>query len=114
MLSFEHYAPRKGTLVFERKGASPVLSAPSTASGAPPVTAPPPGKADRPVNTWSKADVFEWLCGIGKVYGDYTKAFEDEGITGKELLSLTAEDLEDFGVTKERHKKRILSEIDAL
>jgi hypothetical protein len=66
------------------------------------------------VASWSKEAVCKWLGSIGKVYLQYTKAFLHEGIDGEELLELSVNDLVDFGVTVERHQKRIIKEIRKL
>jgi acyl transferase domain-containing protein len=123
--SLEHYAPRKGTLVFERKGTfehktqtnAPAQGAPA----APAASASPPGSPAASTlqqlpSSWSADQVAAWLAGIGGAYANYTAAFIENGIDGDELLSddFGADELEEFGVRSKVHQKRILKEIKKL
>jgi hypothetical protein len=58
--------------------------------------------------------VVDWLGSIGEAYLQYSTAFIAEGINGEELFELEAGDLTDFGVSNQRHVKRILKEIQKL
>jgi hypothetical protein len=72
------------------------------------------GHSSAPVLTWSKEMVVEWLGSIGGVYVQYGAAFLFEGINGEELLEISAAELLEFGVSNQRHQKRILKEVARL
>ena len=57
-------------------------------------------------------DVGGWLKNLG--FGQYEAAFRDNAIDGEVLLSLTAEDLKDLGVTIVGHRRKLLDAIAAL
>jgi hypothetical protein len=126
MQSLEHYAPRKGTLVFERKGSSAALKpgASSTESGALPMTttapslssASPAVSAQQSPSSWTTDQVATWLAGIGEAYGNYSTAFIKNAINGEELLSedFGLNELGEMGVTSKMHQKRIIKEVTKL
>jgi hypothetical protein len=127
MQSLEYCAPRKGTLVFERKGSfeRKMQSTAAAPSAAPAATthasaASPPASpavlAQQLPSSWSTDHVAAWLAGIGEAYGDYSTAFVKNGINGEELLSedFGLEELEEMEVTSKMHQKRILKEIKKL
>src|ERR1700758_4627629 len=57
-------------------------------------------------------DVADWLRKIG--LEQYEPAFRENEIDARVLLSLTAEDLKDLGVTLVGHRRRLLDAIVAL
>ena len=68
-------------------------------------------------STWSDAAVLAWLhCAFTSSFASkYAAAFEEGGINGMILLSLTDEDLTDLlGITRPLHKRRFRGEIEKL
>ena len=57
-------------------------------------------------------DVADWLRKLG--FEEYEPAFRDNEIGERVLLSLTAEDLKDLGVSLVGHRRRLLDAIAAL
>jgi class 3 adenylate cyclase/predicted ATPase len=57
-------------------------------------------------------DVGGWLSGLG--LGQYEKAFAENGIDAEVLQQLTAEDLNELGVTLVGHRRKLLTAIEAL
>ncbi|XP_050594862.1 diacylglycerol kinase eta isoform X14 [Bombus affinis] len=64
------------------------------------------------VTTWSVEEVCSWLKNLQLT--EYNDHFVSHDIRGRELLSLTGEDLEKIGITKVGHVKRILQAINDL
>jgi GTPase SAR1 family protein len=128
MQLLEHYAPRKGSLYFERKGstehdesdevsAPPVLS-PASAPVPPasPATPASPAAGESVPGSWSTSNVAEWLGRIGGAYAKYSEAFIENGIDGEELLSgdFGHDELGELGVASKMHQKRIMKEVQKL
>jgi hypothetical protein len=67
-----------------------------------------------PVEDWNTDDVVAWLNTIDGLSSSVVKNFEEDEVTGRELLSLGKEGLKDFGVTKRGTIFYILSEIEKL
>jgi len=63
---------------------------------------------------WDESRVCEWLLSLGGVYGNYTEAFKENGIDGNMLLDLDEDTLEELGVEKKLHKRKILKSITTL
>src|SRR5215468_5762647 len=57
-------------------------------------------------------DVAEWLRQLG--LEQYEPAFRENGIDGRVLPDLTAEDLKDLGVSLVGHRRQLLKAIGAL
>jgi hypothetical protein len=118
--SLEHYAPRKGTLVFEGKGSFERKTQSTSAAPAAAATAPAPATssspAQQPLISWTAEQVAAWLAGIGEAHVDYSMAFVKNGIDGEELLNedFGQEELGEMGVASKMHQKRILREIKKL
>ncbi|KAL7522127.1 hypothetical protein ACHAWX_006817 [Stephanocyclus meneghinianus] len=68
----------------------------------------------KPVKEWNSEDVIAWLNSIEGLPSSFVKSFEDDEVTGLELLALGKEDLVEFGVTKRGTTAYILSEIKKL
>src|SRR5215472_16268926 len=60
----------------------------------------------------ASVDVAAWLSGLG--LQQYESVFRDNDIDGAVLPSLTAEDLNDLGITSVGHRRRLLRAIAAL
>jgi hypothetical protein len=56
--------------------------------------------------------VTDWLRGLG--LEQYARAFHDNAIDGEILRELTADDLEDLGVSLVGHRRKLLAAIAAL
>jgi hypothetical protein len=104
--SLEHYAPRKGTLVFGRKGSSEVVSLPSVDCGAPPM-APAPAAATAPAPAPAPASELSVLLTSLKL-SDYHPALVAEGYDEVEdVHDMGMEELVEIGMLK-GHAKRLL------
>ncbi|KAL3847643.1 hypothetical protein ACJMK2_018545 [Sinanodonta woodiana] len=64
------------------------------------------------VNTWTIDDVGQWLDNLS--LGEYKESFMKNEIRGTELLTLDKGDIQDLGVTKVGHLKRIQQGIKEL
>jgi hypothetical protein len=64
----------------------------------------------------STADVADWLASIGPAFAEYTPGFLNNAIDGAELLDggFGGDELDDIGVDKKSHRKRILKEVAKL
>ncbi|XP_071960573.1 mitogen-activated protein kinase kinase kinase 20-like [Antedon mediterranea] len=77
-------------------------------------------EADNDVNTWSDQEVCLWVKQIGNKGGQpgelasYADLFIENNITGKRLLTLTPDDLEQMGVVSYGHRKELDREIQEL
>lgn len=64
------------------------------------------------MDTWTVAEVVQWLISIDKDFIIYKKAFTENVVTGKLLLSLTSKDLKDeLHIYNLGHRKLILQRI---
>jgi len=68
----------------------------------------------KPVKEWNSEDVVAWLNSIEGLSSSIVKSFEEDEVTGLELLALRKEDLVEFGVTKKGTTAYILAEIKKL
>ena len=64
------------------------------------------------VYTWDHFEVGTWLDLIG--CGDYKVIFKQHDIRGPELVALERHDLQDLGITKVGHLKRIIEKANQL
>ena len=65
----------------------------------------------RSINEWNYEDVVAWLNTIDGVPGEVVKEFEDNQMTGRELLTHGVEGMQDFGVTQKGTIYLLLDEI---
>ena len=65
------------------------------------------------VSKWSKEEVGEQVAAIGEAFEPYKDVAIKEAIDGQTLLDIGDDDLEEMGVTKKIHRKRILKMIDS-
>lgn len=70
------------------------------------------GGAGNEVSSWGVQEVIEWLDTLQ--LNEYSEAFKQHDVRGRELLTLNRRDLKDLGVTKVGHIKRILQAIKDL
>lgn len=68
----------------------------------------------RPITEWNSEEVVAWLNRIDKLSSSVVKNFEDEEVTGRELVALEREDFEYFGVTRRGVIAFILADIKKL
>lgn len=68
----------------------------------------------KPIEAWSPSDVSVWVSGLGPWSKEINESrFQEMGINGKILKSLTERDLEDLlGMEKPYQRHALLSEID--
>ncbi|KAL7519076.1 hypothetical protein ACHAWX_004918 [Stephanocyclus meneghinianus] len=66
------------------------------------------------IQEWNTEDVVAWLNKIDGLSHSTVKSFENEEVTGRELLALGKEGLMDFGITKRGTIYYILAEIKKL
>lgn len=66
----------------------------------------------RDLTTWSSDDVCLWLSAIG--LSEYVETFASNDITGEELIELQISDLEQIGVEKWGHRKKLMSKLQSL
>ncbi|KAL7482624.1 hypothetical protein ACHAW6_008290 [Cyclotella cf. meneghiniana] len=66
------------------------------------------------IQEWNTEDVVAWLNKIDGLSHSTVKSFENEEVTGRELLALGKEGLMDFGITKRGTLYYILAEIKKL
>lgn len=68
----------------------------------------------KPIEAWSPSDVSVWVSGLGPWAKEINESrFQEMGINGKILKSLTESDLEDLlGIEKPYQQRALLSEID--
>ena len=62
--------------------------------------------------TMTTAEVVQWLEEIG--LGEYKELFEKEGVNGSLLAELEMDDLEEMGVSKKYHRKKLLTKFKEL
>ena len=72
------------------------------------------GANQKPVNEWNTEDVVAWLNNIDGLESSVIRSFEEDEVTGRELISLGKEGLRDFGVKKRGTIFYLLSEIEKL
>ncbi|XP_033109108.1 mitogen-activated protein kinase kinase kinase 20-like [Anneissia japonica] len=76
--------------------------------------------ADNDVNNWSDQEVCLWIKQLGNKGGQpgdlasYAELFIENNITGKRLLTLSTDDLEQMGVVSYGHRKELDKEIQEL
>ena len=69
----------------------------------------------RDVEEWSAETVASKLGELGGApFAGYGQAVIEHGVDGRMIFTLTADDLEEMGVIKTLHKRRLLSEIDRI
>merc|ERR1719433_129343 len=66
---------------------------------------------DTDVSTWNELATLAWLDRIGM--GKYRRNFEEDRITGRKLLNMTAHTMADVGV-KRKDRPMLLKELDDL
>ena len=66
------------------------------------------------ISKWSKEQVADELAGLGTAFEEYKEMVIANDIDGKTLAVLTSEDLEDAGIVKGLHRKKILAKVDEL
>ena len=69
---------------------------------------------DIDVSKWSKEQVAEKVAGLGNAFEAYKEAVLDNDIDGKTLVILTSKDLEEVGMTKGLHRKKVLAKVEEL
>ncbi|EJK72233.1 hypothetical protein THAOC_06252, partial [Thalassiosira oceanica] len=68
----------------------------------------------KPVKDWNYEDVTAWLNRVEGIPDPVVKEFEDQQVTGRELISLGVEGLKDFGVVRKGTIYLLLKEIKTL
>jgi len=63
---------------------------------------------------WEIDDVCAWLHSLGGIFKGYTTNFSEAGIDGDMLCSMTDDELKELEVTKQIHRRRILTSIKKL
>src|SRR5438552_3613975 len=71
--------------------------------------APPP----KPVSQWTSSDVANWVRSIGPSFELYAASFDQNGIHGPALRTITPEVLTKLGVA-DLHQHRLLTDAKAL
>ncbi|XP_044267654.1 uncharacterized protein LOC123013286 [Tribolium madens] len=66
------------------------------------------------VRDWSVDQVIDWLKGLDSIILQYTTSFLNNGVTGHQLLSLRADDLDNLGVKSLGHQEVILESVEHL
>ena len=67
------------------------------------------------MDQWSVQEVVDWLFSLPDgPLAQYAMLFEQQHITGHNLLSLTGEDLLELGVVSMGHRKLLLEEVEKL
>mmetsp|Transcript_2677 Transcript_2677/g.4141 ORF Transcript_2677/g.4141 Transcript_2677/m.4141 type:complete len:596 (+) Transcript_2677:98-1885(+) len=66
------------------------------------------------IKEWNHEDVVAWLNQVEGISESVVKEFDDNQVTGRELLALGAEGLKDFGVTRKGTIYLLLDEIKKL
>jgi hypothetical protein len=66
------------------------------------------------ISKWSKEQVADEVAGLGTAFEEYTQMVIANDIDGKTLAILTSEDLEDAGMAKGLHRKKILAKVEEL
>lgn len=66
----------------------------------------------KPVEEWNAEDVVAWLNTIDGLSSSVIKSFEEDEVTGRELLRLGKDGLKDFGITKRGTIFHLISEIE--
>ena len=64
------------------------------------------------IGRWSKEEVGEQVASIGGAFEPYKDIVINEAIDGQTLLEMDEGDLEEMGVTKKMHRKRMLKMIE--
>ena len=59
--------------------------------------------------TMTTAEVVQWLEEFG--LGEYKELFEDEGVNGSLLAELDMDMLEEMGVSKKYHRKKLITNL---
>ena len=62
--------------------------------------------------TMTTAEVVQWLEEIG--LGEYKEIFEEEDVNGSLLAELDMDDLEEMGVSKKFHRKKLITKFKEL
>jgi hypothetical protein len=68
----------------------------------------------KPVKEWNAEDVVAWLNTVDGLSSSVVMCFQEDEVTGRELLALGKEDMVDFGITKKGTIAYLLSEIKKL
>ncbi|XP_060097063.1 connector enhancer of kinase suppressor of ras 3 [Heteronotia binoei] len=67
-----------------------------------------------PVTKWSPKQVVEWTKGLDDCLQQYIQKFEQEKISGAQLLQISHQDLEELGITRIGHQELVLEAVDLL
>ncbi|XP_030637755.1 connector enhancer of kinase suppressor of ras 2 [Chanos chanos] len=67
-----------------------------------------------PVSKWTTIQVVDWMKGLDDCLQQYIKTFEQEQVSGEQLLRITHQELEDLGVSRIGHQELILEAVDLL
>ena len=73
-----------------------------------------PSFDDIDISKWSKEQVAEEVAGLGKAFEEYKEMVLDNDIDGETLVILTNENLEEAGMDKDLHRKKILAKVEKL
>ena len=64
------------------------------------------------IGKWSKEQVGDQVAAIGKAFEPYKEIAINEAIDGQTLLDIDDSDLEEYGVAKKVHRKKMCKMMD--
>ncbi|KAM9384507.1 connector enhancer of kinase suppressor of ras 3-like [Pholidichthys leucotaenia] len=67
-----------------------------------------------PITRWTPKLVVDWMKGLDDSLQQYVGNFEQEKISGEQLLKITHQDLEELGITRIGHQELVLEAVDLL
>ncbi|XP_029586342.1 connector enhancer of kinase suppressor of ras 3 isoform X2 [Salmo trutta] len=67
-----------------------------------------------PITKWTPKQVVDWMKGLDDSLQQYVANFEQEKISGEQLLKISHQDLEELGVARIGHQELVLEAVDLL
>ncbi|XP_064784512.1 connector enhancer of kinase suppressor of ras 3-like isoform X1 [Oncorhynchus masou masou] len=67
-----------------------------------------------PITKWTPTQVVDWMKGLDDSLQQYVANFEQEKISGEQLLKISHQDLEELGVARIGHQELVLEAVDLL